>query len=67
MPGVEPRFTKAVIKSAAALTYAEAQTMMDDPNDTSPLANDLRRINACARSLRKRRIDAGALTLASPR
>ena len=41
VPGVEPRFTKAVIKSAAALTYAEAQTMMDDPNDTSPLANDL--------------------------
>ena len=40
--------------------------MMDDPNDDSPLANDLRRINACARSLRKRRIDAGALTLASP-
>ena len=66
VPGVEPRFTKAVIKSAAALTYAEAQTMMDDPNDDSPLANDLRRINACARSLRKRRIDAGALTLASP-
>ena len=64
--GVAPRFTKAVIKSAAALTYAEAQHMMDDPNDASPLANDLRNINACARSLRKRRIDAGALTLASP-
>ena len=64
--GTPPRFTKAVIKSDAALTYQEAQTMMDDPNDDSPLANDLRRINACARSLRKRRIDAGALTLASP-
>ena len=36
VPGVAPRFTKAVIKSAAALTYAEAQHMMDDPNDASP-------------------------------
>ena len=65
-PNVAPRFVKGVIKSDAALTYAEAQTMMDDADDDSPLANDLRRINRCARALRARRVEAGALTLASP-
>jgi exosome complex exonuclease DIS3/RRP44 len=66
VPGVSPRFTKSVIKSNAALTYAEAQTMMDDAGDDAPLTVDLRGINACARALRRRRLDAGALTLASP-
>jgi exosome complex exonuclease DIS3/RRP44 len=66
VPGVSPRFTKSAIKSSAALTYQEAQEMMDDANDASPLARDLRCINRCARALRKRRVDAGALTLASP-
>ena len=64
--GTPPRFTKAVIKSDAALTYQEAQTMMDDPNDRSDLANDLRNINRCAKALRARRVAAGALSLASP-
>ena len=62
----EPRFTKAVIKSNAALTYQEAQEMMDDVSDTSELTKDLRNINACAVALRKRRIASGALSLASP-
>ena len=39
---------------------------MDDAGDDSPLTTDLRGINRCARALRKRRIEAGALTLASP-
>ena len=64
--GTPPRFTKAVIKSAAALTYQEAQTMMDDPSDRGDLANDLRNINRCAKALRARRVAAGALSLASP-
>ena len=66
VPGIPPRFTKAVIKSNAALTYAEAQAMMDDAENDSGLARDLRAINRCARALRKRRLDLGALTLASP-
>ncbi|EEH54478.1 uncharacterized protein MICPUCDRAFT_462, partial [Micromonas pusilla CCMP1545] len=69
VPGVSPRFTKSAIKSSAALTYQEAQELMDDETDESPLTRDLRRvlnINRCARALRKRRVDAGALTLASP-
>ena len=40
--------------------------MMDDPNDRSDLANDLRNINRCAKALRARRVAAGALSLASP-
>ena len=66
VPGVPPRFTKAVIKSDAALTYQEAQEMMDDPSDASELANDLRNINRCAEALRARRVASGALSLASP-
>ena len=62
----QPRFTKAVIKSDAALTYQEAQAMMDDPDDASELAKDLRNINFCAKALRARRVSAGALSLASP-
>ena len=66
VPGSTPRFTKAAIRSNAALTYQEAQEMMDDPTDVSDLASDLRNINACAKALRKRRIESGALSLASP-
>jgi hypothetical protein len=66
VPGIAPRFTKSAIKSSAALTYAEAQNMMDDAGDDSPLTKDLRGINKCARALRAKRIEAGALTLASP-
>jgi len=40
--------------------------MMDDTADDAPLTRDLRGINRCARALRRRRIEAGALTLASP-
>ena len=35
-PNVAPRFVKGVIKSDAALTYAEAQTMMDDAERRIP-------------------------------
>jgi exosome complex exonuclease DIS3/RRP44 len=66
VPDAQPRFTKAVIRSDAALTYQEAQAMMDDPDDVSDLAKDLRNINFCAKALRKRRVAAGALSLASP-
>ena len=63
---VKPRFTKSVIKSAAAMTYEQAQTMIDDPTKTDELALSLRRLRDIARKLRKRRMDNGALTLASP-
>eukprot|EP00958_Prasinococcus_capsulatus_P026105 scaffold4595_cov415-Prasinococcus_capsulatus_cf.AAC.3 len=59
-------FTKSVIKSVAALTYGEAQARIDTPSDTSELTENLRTLNRLAKSLRKGRLDRGALTLASP-
>lgn len=63
---IQPRFTKSVIKSAAALTYEQAQTRIDDVTMNDDLTLSLRRLRDVARKLRKRRMDNGALTLASP-
>ncbi|KAK9823835.1 hypothetical protein WJX72_005833 [[Myrmecia] bisecta] len=63
---VSVRFTKSVIKSRAALTYAEAQSRIDDERLHDEISNSLRTMNRVARILRKRRADAGALSLASP-
>ena len=63
---VKPRFTKSVIKSAAALTYEQAQTRIDDASLNDDLTLSLRRLRDVARQLRKRRMANGALTLASP-
>ena len=59
-------FTKAVIRSVAALSYAEAQARMDDTQASDPLTCDLRNLASLARKLRAARFDAGALALASP-
>ncbi|KAG0616163.1 hypothetical protein M758_5G094800 [Ceratodon purpureus] len=60
------RFTKSVIKSCAALSYAEAQARMDDSRMMDGLTTDLRNMNRLAKIMRLRRIERGALTLASP-
>ena len=60
------RFCKTVIRSVAALTYAEAQILIDDKSRTDALSVGLRGLNELAKKLKKRRIEAGALTLASP-
>ncbi|CAO2834115.1 unnamed protein product [Amaranthus hypochondriacus] len=62
---ISSRFTKSVIKSCAALSYVEAQARMDDSRLVDPLTTDLRNMNALAKIMRQRRIDRGALTLAS--
>ncbi|KAI5066926.1 hypothetical protein GOP47_0017454 [Adiantum capillus-veneris] len=59
------RFTKSIIKSVAALSYVEAQARMDDSRLVDPLTSDLRNMNSLAKIMRQRRIDRGALTLAS--
>ena len=59
-------FTKAVIRSVAALSYAEAQARMDDPQAQDSLTSDLRNLASLARKLRAARFAAGALALASP-
>ncbi|XP_052196214.1 exosome complex exonuclease RRP44 homolog A [Diospyros lotus] len=62
---ISTRYTKSVIKSCAALSYVEAQARMDDSRLMDPLTTDLRNMNALAKVMRQRRIDRGALTLAS--
>jgi exosome complex exonuclease DIS3/RRP44 len=61
-----PRFAKTVIRSRAALTYAEAQTRIDDDRVHDEVTEGLRMMNALAKVFRQRRIKAGALQLASP-
>lgn len=61
----EPFFTKAIIKSKAALSYAQAQAMIDDRGDNSEMTHALRTLNRLAKTIRSRRMEAGALELAS--
>lgn len=64
---VQVDFKKTIIHSIAALTYQQAQSMIDQPDDPSDIkACAVKGLAALARKLRQRRIDAGALTLASP-
>lgn len=63
---VSTEFFKSVIRSRAALTYAEAQMRIDDPNLSDEVTKSLRYLNSLAKVLKKQRIENGALTLASP-
>ncbi|CAM9204183.1 unnamed protein product [Ectocarpus fasciculatus] len=63
---VDVDFCKSIIHSVAGLTYNEAQLMLDDPNVHDVKAESVRRLNDLAKIFRKRRMDSGALTLASP-
>lgn len=63
---VSYRFTKSIIRSRAALTYAEAQTRIDDTRLHDEVSTSLRQLNSLAKQLRRGRQDAGALSLASP-
>uniref|UniRef100_S4R8Y7 RNB domain-containing protein n=1 Tax=Petromyzon marinus TaxID=7757 RepID=S4R8Y7_PETMA len=63
-----PWFTRGVfiVSPQASLTYAEAQVMMDDAGRKDPVTSSLRGLNSLAKILKQRRIQNGALTLASP-
>lgn len=64
---VDVQFKKSIIHSIGALTYQQAQGMIDQPDDENDIkASAVKRLNSLARILRRRRIAAGALTLASP-
>lgn len=62
---VSTRFCKAIIKSRAALSYAEAQARIDDPNDSSEITASLRNLLKITKKLHQNRLEAGALVLAS--
>uniref|UniRef100_S4RXM9 DIS3 exosome endoribonuclease and 3'-5' exoribonuclease n=1 Tax=Petromyzon marinus TaxID=7757 RepID=S4RXM9_PETMA len=63
-----PWFTRGVfiVSPQASLTYTEAQLMMDDAGRKDPVTSSLRGLNSLAKILKQRRIQNGALTLASP-
>ena len=59
-------FCKSVIKSSGSFTYDQAQQRLDSKNRNDPITKSLMLLNQVARLLRNRRIQNGALTLASP-
>jgi len=62
---VNTHYCKAIIKSRAALSYAEAQARIDDPSDNSEITSGLRLLLKITKKLHENRLKAGALTLAS--
>lgn len=48
------------------MTYEEAQIAIDDERRKDEVASSLRILNMLAKKLKKKRIDNGALVLASP-
>ncbi|GAB1867172.1 Exosome complex exonuclease RRP44 [Camponotus japonicus] len=63
---VNTRFCKSIIRSRRAMTYEEAQLKIDDATQQDAIAQSLRGLNQIAKQLKKRRLQNGALTLASP-
>lgn len=63
---VDTRFHKSIIKSRAALTYEQAQLRIDDSSQNDTVTVSLRNLNSLAKILKRKRIDNGALVLASP-
>ena len=62
---VDHRFCKSIIRSRGELSYEQAQQRIDDPNMQDALTLGLRDLNNIAKKLKARRIDEGALVLAS--
>lgn len=63
---VNTDFTKSIISSREAFSYAEAQARIDDPSKTDELTEGMRVLLKFSKQLKQGRIDAGALNLASP-
>ena len=59
------KFHKSIIKSKSAMTYEMAQNLIDNSNDDSSIAESLRNLLQLSRILKRRRIESGALVLAS--
>lgn len=58
-------FCRSIIRSVAALSYQEAQNIHDDPRRKDAVATGIRDLNSLAKQLRSKRMEAGALLLAS--
>lgn len=60
---LETKFHKSIIKSKKAMTYEEAQLIIDDESQRHDIADSLRNLNKLAKVLKKRRIEKGWVTL----
>lgn len=56
---INTKYHKSVIESKAALTYEEAQIIIDDRNRNDDVAKSLRTLNKLAKILKKRRMENG--------
>jgi exosome complex exonuclease DIS3/RRP44 len=63
---VRADYTKSVIKSREAFAYEQAQIRVDDQSQQDDLTNGIRMLMMLSKKLKKKRMDAGALNLASP-
>ncbi|XP_017760739.1 PREDICTED: exosome complex exonuclease RRP44 [Eufriesea mexicana] len=63
---INVKYCKSVICSRAELTYEEAQLKIDDVTQQDSLAKSLRILNNLAKKLKAKRLENGALVLASP-
>lgn len=59
-------FTKSVIRSREAFSYEQAQARIDDKKQKDDLTQGMRTLLMLSKKLRQKRMDAGALNLASP-
>ncbi|KAG7660711.1 DIS3 [[Candida] subhashii] len=63
---VNVKFMKSIIKSRFAFSYEQAQLRIDDPAQTDELTESMRILLKLSKKLKQKRLDAGALNLASP-
>ncbi|KAL2055952.1 hypothetical protein ABVK25_003594 [Lepraria finkii] len=63
---VNSSFTKSVIRSREAFSYEQAQLRIDDKSQRDDLTQGMRTLLMLSKKLRQKRMDAGALNLASP-
>lgn len=62
---VSSSFTKSVIRSREAFSYEQAQMRIDDKSQKDELTLGMRALLKLSKKLRQKRMDAGALNLAS--
>lgn len=56
---VSTKYHKSIIESKKAMTYEEAQLIIDDPTQQHDIAESLRNLNKLAKILKKKRIENG--------
>lgn len=63
---IKSEFTKSVIRSREAFSYEQAQLRIDDASQQDELTTGMRTLLMLSQKLKQKRMDAGALNLASP-